>query len=183
MSIGSISFFRRNSAEFNASVKYKDDSACDGVLHTVDCTFRLATVSYPIIIANSTVTLRPAGANDSLSITSVRDEGGSIADQFSTAGGFYLVANQLFGSSIYLVSHMPFWTVEGNGSMRYTYQTVQNEEQYNNCSITYSNPMPDIRSALRELIFRASIGLSNSSTLQTTPGTEEVGLVVYHLNP
>lgn len=178
--VGSIIFSRETEAEFNASVKYKDDSACIGVLHTVDCSFRLATVSYPITIANNTATLHPAGANDSLSISPVRSEGGSIAAQFSTAGGFYLVADQVFGSNITLMSRLPYWTVEGNGSMRYTYQT---NDMYNNCSITYSNPMPDIRSTLRELIFRASIGLSNSSTLQTTPGTEEVGRVIYRLNP
>lgn len=178
--IGRITFSRKTAAEFNASVMYKDDSACIGQLHTVDCTFRLATVSYPITIANNTATLRPTGANDSLSISPVYNEGGTIAAQFSTAGGFYLVADQLFGSNITLLSRPPFWIVRGNGSMRYTYQT---NDMYNNCSITYSNPMPDIRSTLRELIFRASIGLSNSSTLQTTPGTEEVGRVVYQLNP
>ncbi|KAK0642625.1 hypothetical protein DIS24_g8847 [Lasiodiplodia hormozganensis] len=178
--IGSIIFSRETAAEFNASVKYKDDSACIGVLHTVDCSFRLATVSYPITIANNTASLRPGGANDSLSISPVRYEGGSIADQFSTAGGFYLVADQLFGSNITLQARLPYWSVQGNGSMRYTYQS---NGMYNNCSITYSNPMPDIRSALRELIFRASIGLSNSSTLQITPGTEEVGRVIYRLNP
>ncbi|KAB2573286.1 Ankyrin repeat domain-containing protein 50 [Lasiodiplodia theobromae] len=178
--IGSITFSRKTAAEFNASVMYKDDSACIGELHTVDCTFRLATVSYPITIVNNTATLRPTGANDSLSISPFESEGGTIAAQFSTAGGFYLVADQLFGSNITLLSRPPFWIVRGNGSMRYTYQT---NDMYNNCSITYSNPMPDIRSTLRELIFRASIGLSNSSTLQTTPGTEEVGRVVYQLNP
>lgn len=186
VTVGIISFsFNGNESpgEFNASIAYKNESACVGKLHTINCTFRLATVSYPITITNGTVTLRPAGTNDSLSLSKIPHEGGTTTNQFSTIGGFYLAAIQSFGSTIILHPHPPaYWTVEGADTMRYMFQS---NDQYNNCSITYSNPLPDIRANLRELIFRASVALSNASMplLQTTPATDHLARVVYTLNP
>ncbi|KAF2140451.1 uncharacterized protein K452DRAFT_252088, partial [Aplosporella prunicola CBS 121167] len=181
--IGGISFafdgMEANASMFNTSVRYKDDPACVGMLRTVDCTFRLATVSYPVTISNSSVSLRPAGENDTVEVHYPGTELPSISTFFSTIGGFVLYGRQQFESNITMTPAPPQWSITGNGSMTYTHLS---SADYNNCTITYSNPMPDVRDMIRELAFRASIGLSNSSTFQTVQATERIDRTVYTVN-
>lgn len=96
----SFSFQGLEAGVFNARVGYKSDPACIGSLQTVQCSFRLATVSYPITITNGTVRLRPAGLNDTVKLQYPEIEYAGLGTTTSTVGGFLLIADQLFGSNI-----------------------------------------------------------------------------------
>ncbi|KAF2143181.1 uncharacterized protein K452DRAFT_215651, partial [Aplosporella prunicola CBS 121167] len=177
--IGGISFSREDSdaGAFNATVRYKNEAVCTGLLQTIHCTFRLATVSYPITIANGTVSLRPAGLNDTVAVLPPFAEFHGISDQLTTLGGVVLLADQLYKSEIAMLITVPIFSLKSNGSMSFTHLNSTD-----GCNVTYLNPMPDIQSGLRELMFRTALSLSNSSFTQAVPGTDEFNLNVYNTN-
>jgi hypothetical protein len=81
----------------------------------------------------------------------------------STLGSIALVAQMGYISlaEMYQSGAIP-WTTITTGGFAYEYVTSSNGVL--NCSLTYSNPIPDILEGICKLVFQAAIMASNSTT-------------------
>ncbi|OJD40615.1 uncharacterized protein BKCO1_1000600 [Diplodia corticola] len=167
----------------NVSAEYKTDSKnCTGDFTTVNCTLQTATVKYPITLRNGLVSLSPAGKNDTTQMQYLDAEFPGLGQWPSTIGGIADAAARIFNSNITIQDMGPGYAVSSTGRMANTYGNLQlsGVTSYVQCdNLSWSDPTPDVISALRELIFRSAIAASNASTVQATDAVDSYQRTVY----
>ncbi|KAK8167771.1 hypothetical protein BKA80DRAFT_51166 [Phyllosticta citrichinensis] len=155
--------------------EYKEDEASLGNLTQVNCTLRPARVTYPVVLSNGTVTLQPAGENDTIQIKEKTDK--------TEIGGIFDALRQLFNSTVTILGNsdadhpeVDLWYIANDGTFGNTYLT---SSENNGPKTTWADPTPDIISTARELMFRTAVAASNASTTQTANSTDTFDRVVY----
>ncbi|KAK7522444.1 hypothetical protein IWZ03DRAFT_118745 [Phyllosticta citriasiana] len=154
---------------------YKEDESSLGNLTQINCTMRPARVTYPVVLSDGTVTLQPAGENDTIKIKEVTDK--------REIGGIFDALRQLFNSTVTILgnsdadhSEIDLWYISNDGTFGNTYLTSNDN---NGPQTTWADPTPDIISTARELMFRTAVAASNASTTQTANSTDTFTRVVY----
>ncbi|KAF8541339.1 hypothetical protein BDD12DRAFT_908713 [Trichophaea hybrida] len=171
---------RGDSAEWmkvETSYKPKPD-LCIGYFVVTKCNLQEAIVRYPVRIENGTILLDPISYKTNYTVK-LRPQYTFPSLDRSTLGGIALVASSKYGSSVelYRSGAIPY-TLMTTGSVGYEYINNSNSLMVD-CSLTWDDPTLDILNGIRELMFRAAIAASNSTTTQTVSGTQSFAHTVY----
>ncbi|KAE8444208.1 hypothetical protein EG329_000805 [Mollisiaceae sp. DMI_Dod_QoI] len=154
---------------------------CGGTLNVRTCKLLSATLSYPITLKNSTLTLgnitsdariksfQPPGSN----LVSI--DGGSDFDRW-TLGGLYLAASSLFQANAtysWIGALGNIMTLPDTLSNQFLEVPVGNNSLYGLglpavCSSNWTDPTTHILSALNQIAFRASINAAGFPFRNTT---------------
>jgi hypothetical protein len=161
-----VSFGGNQSSSYDTivvSTVFKSNAGETGNLSTTSSELHLAKVQYLVIISNSTVALAPHQfqTNGTLELVYIPDELRSLAVYPSSIGGIAVAAQGLYQSSLTLVSAVTGYRVQSSGPLGPNYR---NPSQVGSAEMTWTDPAPDIVSAIREITFRAAIASSNAST-------------------
>ncbi|GME28206.1 uncharacterized protein K452DRAFT_252088 [Neofusicoccum parvum] len=166
----------RDSSTFNITVSYKPSPSCIGDLAVTTCVLRAAIVNYPVSLQNGTTTLLPSAHNDTIALQS------PPPSDPQTLQGFVTALHDLFHSTINLThtpSASPPWTIASTGPIAYTHALPPTTPD---CTLTWSNPIPDILSAARALAFRSAIAVS-SDAAQRAPARQTAARTAYVSHP
>jgi hypothetical protein len=175
-----------NSPSFlHTGAQMKTTNGCHGDLLIRNCSLVAATVEYPVRISGNTISLEPGSTiwGDTIvgPVANVTYQEATFSGSSgSTWGGVALALSNQY-TSYMTVSYDPIadYSVFYEGSSAHTY--ISKSQGFVDCSMTFSDPMDDILSSARELMFRAavSVGSGNSSFLQQVTGIERVPRNVY----
>ncbi|KAN0096387.1 hypothetical protein V8E51_015192 [Hyaloscypha variabilis] len=168
---------------YNATVQEEQAPSCNGSVLLVYCTLSPATITYPILVTNDTISLQGSYQTDHTA--QARPEVSGSGSGPSTHGGMYLALQALFGSS----STMSWgggvaWIGSSTGVPAAEY--IQTDFSVTGCYQTWSDPTSDILNAARELAFRSALYIAankipfgNLSELINWTSTELVDLGNY----
>jgi hypothetical protein len=139
---------------YNATVQEEQAPSCNGSVLLVYCTLSPATITYPILVTNDTISLQGSYQTDHTA--QARPEVSGSGSGPSTHGGMYLALQALFGSS----STMSWgggvaWIGSSTGVPAAEY--IQTDFSVTGCYQTWSDPTSDILNAARELAFRSAL--------------------------
>jgi hypothetical protein len=149
-------------------VVYQPEQGCNGTLSVTNCTLLAGTVKYPVVLngAGSTIALASGssiwddvtvGTPDSLPSEDLYQVG-------STYGGIFLALQNQYTSNLQLAFgggiNLEFLGTASQSSLAYAHDG----EDYQDCGIYFTDPLEDFLQGCRELIFRAAVASSNSST-------------------
>ena len=167
---------------FNLGVQFKDKVACNSELTIRNCTFRPATVIYPVTIdaTSSTISLTAGTnisddkvvklANTSSYMTELETSNKSF--NVSTYGGFFKALSDSYSS----VMHMDFgaigFQIYNQGALSNRYVNTSSTYEGLNCTLNFGDPTDDIISNMRELMFRtamASADINHPADLHNVP--------------
>lgn len=150
-------------------IKYKDKVDCAGKLMINECSLKLATVNYPVVIDGnkSTITLEP---NTSILDDEVEGYGNVPYESRqgpTTLGGIYRALDNKFNSSAHLrfVGAVGYeFLTEGATAIQYvnTEEFVKAGQGF--CGITFGDPTNDILASARELMFRTAIAAATGNS-------------------
>lgn len=172
--------------DITLAVSFKRAKTCTGDINIKKCTLRAATVEYPVMFQNDTVTL----AETSTIFDDRVDSISKVAEQFSqgptTLGGVSLALSNRFDST----AHMRFagavgYEVTSSGSPPNEYIIAPTNNSLSsgfyglNCTLSWADPTADLLAAAREVMFRTAVRAANSSTVQRVPATESAIRTVY----
>lgn len=170
-------------------VTYKGSSACNGDVTIKTCLLRAATVDYPVIFRNDTVTLNDATTITDDGVDSISQVTQRIGQGPTTLGGVTLALSNKFDST----AHMRFvaaagYEVTSSGSPpnEYVIAAPTNSSTPTHygldCGLTWADPTADLLAAAREVMFRSAVAAGNSSTVQRVLATESTVRTVYRSN-
>jgi hypothetical protein len=181
----SVTWSAQSPSFLHAGAQMKTTTGCHGDLLIRNCSLVAATVEYPVRISGNTISLEPGSTiwGDTVvgPVANVTYQEATFSGSSgSTWGGVALALGNQYRSYM-MVSYDPIadYSVFYEGSSAHTY--IAQSQGFVDCSMTFSDPMDDILSSARELMFRAAInaGSVNSSFLQQVTGTETIPRNVY----
>lgn len=154
---------------FNLGVQFKSTEDCKGTMVVRNCTFRPATVTYPVSIDGNTSSISLAAGT-----TVFDDEIQNIIPvppfsepfshfNISTYGGFFKSLNDAYASVLYMNYATTGYQVYNQGALSNRYLKASNDLRSINCTLAFRDPTEDIIAAARELMFRAAIASANST--------------------
>ncbi len=150
-------------------MQHKATKDCLGTLVVRNCTFRPATVTYPISINGNTSSISLAAGTtifddkvDELVPYPVDDYRAQSSLNISTYGGFYRSLSDTYSSSMQMNYGAIGFQIfnEGALSNRYVDSGVIKSLE---CSISFRDPTDDIIAGIRELFFRTAIASANET--------------------
>lgn len=188
----------------NYTVTYKPQSSCVGSLTRRQCHMQLATVAYPVTLANGSAKLHTwqPSTNETLHLANLTD-----VDLVGTAsnmlGGIAFVLKSIYESSLAGSMQKPgppgnslpsrrddadgdtltYW-VNNTGLAAANY-LHSGRDTYERCNMTFGDPTDDIYNTARELMFRSAIAnaasntSSNATPSQLLPATSEETVTAY----
>lgn len=171
----------------NFTTIYKNDASCVGSSTRKRCIMQLATVAYPVSLANGSATLHEwqLSTNETINLTRVAELGDTHDGDGSMLDGFVLIIRNLYDSYTSLGSvYQPgppgnglekraagdLWTVNGTGLAATNYLT-SDKSTYAQCNMTWGDPSPDIFKTMRELMFRSAVANAAANSSYATPQT------------
>ncbi|KAK5994631.1 hypothetical protein PT974_05113 [Cladobotryum mycophilum] len=153
---------------------YKPSAVAVGDLVQNVCTLHIAQVKYPIQFINGTASLQPSNTatnNNTISLRYLNREVAGLGRYPSQLGGIYMGIRNMYESSVQLYAAGIF-AIQGSGPMRYTYMT-SNDDAVGSTRMTWTDPMPYVLDAVRELTFRTAIAFSNDTFYQPVQGIQQ----------
>lgn len=155
---------------FNLGVQYKRTEDCRGTLVVRNCTFKPATVVYPVSIDGNTSSISlTAGTtifdDELLDITAVPPVNGDINSSFniSTYGGFFKALSDTYDSSLHMNFGAIGYQIFNQGALSNRYLNASKYLKRLECSMSFLDPTDDIVAAIRELMFRTAIASANGT--------------------
>jgi hypothetical protein len=133
----------------NFTALFKGESTCSGELNRTLCRLRPATIGYPVVMNNDTISIDPAGGWKTDQAHGLYAPWMQTYFGPSTHGGLYLYVNELYQSSMGMVwgdvVGWRSWTV-GTTGYRYAKNVggVNNNAIQGDCDMTYVDPTSDI---------------------------------------
>jgi hypothetical protein len=142
---------------------YKGSPAQIGNLITTNCSLQIAKIRYPFEVTNTTtILLHSTDRNDSVELQYPGPETAGLGVFPSRLGGIALAIQTLYNSNITLYDSGVF-AIKSTGPMAATYFNSSNST-LGTSEMTWSDPTPDVLSAIREITFRAVVSRSGSWT-------------------
>jgi hypothetical protein len=144
---------------------------CNGTLVTKRCSMRSATLEYPILMVNNTISL-PRNSS-SFAVDSIQAVGepsdffdyhDQIPNSFRTLGGIAKAAQNMFSSSA--IQQTPVIKIDGSLASQYIDYGSGNTSFFVNedaCATNWRDPTSDIVDALNEIMFWTSLVASDVS--------------------
>lgn len=155
---------------FNLGVQYKGTEDCRGTLVVRNCTFKPATVTYPVSIDGKTSSISlTAGTTifddkllDSIAVSSVyRDISSSL--NISTYGGFFKALSDNYDSSLLMNYGAVGYQIFNQGAVSNRHLNASKYLKKLECSMSFLDPTDDIVAAICELMFRTAIASANGT--------------------
>jgi hypothetical protein len=146
----------------NLTAVFKGEATCSGALNMTHCLLRPATIAYPILMMNDTISLDPAG---SWKTDQAHGLHAPMLDGYlgpTTHGGLYLYANELYQSHMgTMYDGGVGWRSSTSGTTGYRYVEsvggVNVHDIQGGCDMSYQDPTSDILDTVRELAFRTAL--------------------------
>jgi len=186
-----VGFNMSSAWHLDISVLFKDKTACNGDVSIRKCVLRPAVVQYPVVVKQGIATLaKPTTqlswsqggdlVENQVAIDSVVKKlpwrplpGGSewenqlnpiaVASHTpSTLGGLWLTFNSMFTSSVELNFIGIGWQSAFTGSIFPMGYQNWNSTAGEECSSTFSDPIPAMINNIREIMFRSSVALGRN---------------------
>ncbi|KAL2006822.1 hypothetical protein VTN00DRAFT_9490 [Thermoascus crustaceus] len=161
-----FTFMVNRPSNVNFTVTYKDQIPCKSQLQVKRCTFRPATLNYPVSIENGTVgfssSLSSLGTTPDTIVAAYSIDSIELTYRNSTLGGVYLAASDLFTSQAHISQVNHQWTLNVTGTLAQNYVTHIDSEEA--CNDTWSDPTDEVISAMQEIMFRTALSAWNEST-------------------
>lgn len=155
---------------FNLGVQYKGTEDCRGTLVVRNCTFKPATVIYPVSIdGNASSISLTAGTtifdDKLLNITAVSPDNGltSSSLNISTYGGFFKALSDTYDSTLSMNYGAIGYQIFNQGAVSNQYLNASKYLKRLECSMSFLDPTDDIVAAIRELMFRTAIASANGT--------------------
>ncbi|KAL8787562.1 MAG: hypothetical protein Q9213_002124 [Squamulea squamosa] len=172
---------------FSLGVQYKGTTDCVGTLVVRNCTFRPATVTYPIVInGNSSSVSLAAGTTMSddklvgtVSVPSTAE--GTLDSSFnmSTYGGFFKSISDTYESTVHMNFGAIGYQIFNEGAISSRYVNASGRLRSLNCSMAFRDPTEDIIADFRELMFRTAIASAQPLNEQHVTAHESFETAVY----
>jgi hypothetical protein len=150
------------------NVQYKPNKGCNGTLAVTNCTLLAGTVKYPVVLDGQSSTIALASHStiwDDVTIgtpDSLPTE--DLYQVRSTYGGIFLALQNQYESNLQLEFaggiNLDFSGTASEASLAYAHDG----EDYQDCGVYFTDPLEDFLQGSRELMFRAAVASSNSST-------------------
>jgi hypothetical protein len=161
----------------NFTATFKVESACASNWTVSQCTLRPATMEYPIILSNDTITLDPEGSWKTDRVMALRPpppEDAGIVRGPITHGGMYLALISLW-SDIMVASYdgVTGWrgAISSTVISRYV-NNIGNMTSYGDeggCQLSFFDPTYDAMADVRELSFRSALYIASANVGIQTP--------------
>lgn len=142
------------------------------------CSLHLATVNYPVILSNNTVTLLEKATpetNETISLDYLGYEGSGMGTSPSSLGGLALIADRKYSSTAELYMNGSPFQLFSTGSSAVEYLDPIADQN----NATWLDPTNDMLSAVREIMFRYAVQISNSSAVQSVSADTTYQRTVY----
>lgn len=179
-----------------------DSTGCHGNTTTRQCTFRPATVAYPVTASGGTAELGAwrLGDNETVHMTTGNQETSTMgaagpetkygggSDVLMMLDGILSVAKPLYEASVYMksngvrgggaddpVEYSAALSTSGSVGPASNYLT-SDLSSYGFCNMTWADPTTDFVNTIRELMFRSAIAQSASNT-SAVPAQELTSMV------
>ncbi|KAL8695341.1 MAG: hypothetical protein Q9218_000100 [Villophora microphyllina] len=176
-----------DSATLKLDLQFKGTSDCAGSLEVRNCTFKAATVNYPVVI-NGNKTVIELAPGTTMSDDHVMHTIDGVDERMNpyrtTLGGFSKAFMDTYKSSASMgfKGAVRYRTItEGATASRYA--TLSSDSGQNgsaiDCSIFYGDPTEDLIQAVRSMMFRTAVAASNASDAQTVSAQDMVTVPVY----
>lgn len=153
---------------FNLGVQYKGTEDCRGTLVVRNCTFKPATVIYPVSIDGNTSSISLAADttifdDKLLNFTAISPMYQNIDSSLniSTYGGFFKALSDTYGSSLRMNYGAIGYQIFNEGALSNQYLNASKYLKSLNCSMSFFDPTDDIVAAIRELMFRTAMASAN----------------------
>ncbi|KAI4244058.1 MAG: hypothetical protein L6R42_010563, partial [Xanthoria sp. 1 TBL-2021] len=171
---------------FRLGVQYKGTEDCTGTLVVRNCTFKPATVTYPIDIdGNSRISLAAGTTISDDRLVQVINippmSMSSTAKDFnvSTYGGFFKALSDTYESTVRMNYGSIGYQIFNEGALSNRYVNASNRLERLNCSMSFRDPTDDIIADIRELMFRTAIASAESKDEQRVTAHESFETPVY----
>ncbi|KAL8704462.1 MAG: hypothetical protein Q9201_002378 [Fulgogasparrea decipioides] len=177
-----------DSSTLKLDLQFKGTSECAGELEVRNCTFKAATVDYPVVINGnkSVIELAPRTNMSDDHVVKVIDGVVEGMNAYrTTLGGFSKTLMDTYQSSAWMsfggaVNYIT--TTEGATASRYATLAPDSSSSdigARSCSISYGDPTEDLIQAVRSMMFRTAIAAANASDLQTVTALDTITVPVY----
>jgi hypothetical protein len=161
----------------NFTATFKGESACASNWTISQCTLRPATIEYPILLSNDTITLDPEGNWKTDRVTALRPppptEAGMVRGQ-TTHGGMYLALDNLWNTATQAAfDGVTGWRAPIFSTVIQRY--IQNvggmlsQHEEGGCLLSFSDPTDDAMASVRELSFRTALYIASANVGIQTP--------------
>jgi len=190
----SFSWERETPYQLNFSMKVKDTAECEGVILAKECSLRVATLRYPVVIDGSikTIALEQGTTifDDELVANSlepgIESTGQSmLTGILNTLNGQYSSALSMMNTGTRGYSLRP-----SNNALLAQFADYRGLEQYGGlnsalmgsdaCHLRFDDPFDYILNKTRELMFRKALADANSSVIQAITVDVQMSTNVYH---
>lgn len=158
---------------FRLGVQYKGTEDCTGTLVVRNCTFKPATVTYPVAIdGNSRISLAAGTTISDDRLVQVIDippmSPSHTASSFnvSTYGGFFKALSDTYESTVHMDFTSIGYQIFNEGALSNRYVNASNRLERLSCSMSFRDPTDDIIADIRELMFRTAIASGESKDEQ-----------------
>lgn len=140
----------------NFTALWKPQQGCVGSLRQTKCMLKPATIEYPVMMTNDTISLDPPGSFKTDRVIELRPVYPNGAQGPTTHGGMYLVLDSMFksGTNLRFAGAVGYETTSSGST---TYQYARTDASLFDCNQTWADPTFDILSAARELSFRTAL--------------------------
>ena len=180
----------------NFSTRVKDTAECEGVLLVKECSLRLATMRYPIIIDGSrkTISLKPdTSIFDDKGVAEI-DELPIESTGLSMLSGIYLTLIGQFASSLSMTNSgtRGYSLQPSNDALLAQFTDFRALDQYggltsallgfDGCHLRFNDPFDYVMNKTRELMFRKALADANSTAMQAVTVDVQSSTNVYHTN-
>lgn len=170
---GMIDWTVKTPGTFSLGVQYKGTRDCAGTLVVRNCTFKPATVTYPVSIDGESRISLAAGTTISddelvqvvdvppLSIATT-----SSSFNASTYGGFFKALSDAYQSTVRMNYGSIRYQIFNEGALSNRYVDASDRLESLECSMSFRDPTDDIIADIRELMFRTAIASAESKDEQ-----------------
>ncbi|KAH7083193.1 hypothetical protein BKA63DRAFT_146239 [Paraphoma chrysanthemicola] len=158
-----FSYVEEDNAVINFTVTFKTKSTCDDDWTVSRCTLRPATIRYPILFTNDTISLDPAYSWKTDQTERLRPP--TNVPRYrgpTTHGGMWLYLDTLYNSGMYAGwDGVTGWKSGTTGTTAFRYVNnlgIMNEHsEKGGCDISFFDPTSDAMDAVREIAFRTAL--------------------------
>ncbi|KAH8822055.1 hypothetical protein F5884DRAFT_851252 [Xylogone sp. PMI_703] len=161
---------------------FKPMSPCNGTLLHRRCAFYPATMEYPVLMNNASITLAPGSTyHDDIYINNVTVGYSGYQGMPSTMSGIYLMLNNAFSSSAWMnFGGAIGYQIATNGTPAIQY-SENVDVDVEGCQATWTDPTEDLLNAAREVMFRTSLRVAygDSNMIQIIPSNATHAVVIY----
>lgn len=175
--VSNVTYDIKEQAIINFTATFKTEDSCDADWTISRCTLQPATIEYPVIFTNDTITLDAAGSWRTDRVHAYRPLTYNETEMVrgsSTHGGLYVYIEALYKSSYWTAyDGVTGWRGGPSGPtvQRYSNNVIEmnSYDPQNACKVTFFDPTTDAMDTIREIAFRTALYISQANRKEQAP--------------